>query len=133
MERDTARNSTSSIASHGWRQHLRQRSITRRRLIVISGQLGAAGAGLALLGCGGGDNGNTNKNANSLVTQPADTTSKAKAGGTFPDAISAEPPSLDALSAPALSTLSYAAHYTYPRLLKWTSTKFPTPFVNDVQ
>jgi ABC-type transport system substrate-binding protein len=115
---------------------LTQKRLGRRRAIAGSASIGLGAAALSLVGCGGSSN---NKSASSppvdasgLLYKPQETTSSAKPGGTFKSFRPAEVASLDPLSAASI-LVYYATLYSYPRLFKFTPSKYPDIPGNDVE
>jgi ABC-type transport system substrate-binding protein len=100
--------------------------LSRRRALGGAAALGAGAAALSMVGCGGGGNGGSSgENKNTLVSQPVDTTSKAKAGGTFKDFLSADTTTLDPIASTSFTAKAYVAAFTYPQLVKFKAAKYP--------
>src|SRR5688572_29319171 len=80
-----------------WARVLNQRT-SRRRALAATG--GAAAAATLFAACGGSDDGGNEEAANSVLTQPVDTTKQAKRGGIIKDRLPlGDPPTLDVLTA----------------------------------
>src|SRR5437763_15559393 len=108
--------------------------LNRRRLLVASGGAGAL-LTMTLAGCGGSDkdapSGDGASAKSSLLVLPKDTSGQAKAGGALKTFATADPPNFDPLLGGSSIVVSSAANYTYPRLLKYTTAKFPKPASGD--
>ena len=86
---------------------------------------------MGIVGCGSSTktadtSANTAPKQSGLLDLPVDTTSKMKTGGTYKSVfISANPPSLDPHTSQGFTTLTAIAAYTYPRLMKFKTAKYP--------
>ena len=110
--------------------------VTRRRALGGVAGAGAAAAALSFVGCGGGDDGGkTTEGADQgLLSFPVDTTAKARPGGTLKSVFaSANPPSLDPHTSQGFTTLTAIAAYTYPRIMKFKTAKYPNAPVGEVE
>jgi ABC-type transport system substrate-binding protein len=87
---------------------------------------GALGA-LSLVGCGGddGDGGEAPSDPSGLLTFPVDSSSRAKAGGILKHVDTADVTTFDPIATTSFSAQSRIAAYTYPRLVKFKTGKFP--------
>src|SRR5687768_14904989 len=109
--------------------------LSRRKALIASG---GASAALLFAACGGGSDDSTSSTTGSegkskLLTLPKDTSSQAKAGGTLRTVSTADPPNFDPLLGGSSIVVSAAANYTYPRLLKYATSKFPKPASGDAE
>jgi peptide/nickel transport system substrate-binding protein len=107
-----------------WTQ-VTNRRIGRRRGLAAT-VLGAAGAAF-LLACGGSDDaGNKSKaDQSGQLYKPADTTSKAKPGGSLKHYATADITHFDALASNSASTVGNGSVFAYTRLLKFKPGFFP--------
>src|SRR5581483_8202851 len=91
-----------------WQKYARSR-LSRRRALLGAAGIGAGAAAL-IAGCGGGNNGGgaSGESGGSsgafAVYKPKDTTSQAKAGGTFRDYVTTDVVSFDPLSSSSFNT-----------------------------
>ncbi len=124
--------------AHYW-EHLTSARLTRRRALGGAFITGAGAAAIGIVGCGGGNktaanSASTAPKQSGLLDLPVDTTSKMKTGGTYKSVfISANPPSLDPHTSQGFTTLTAIAAYTYPRLMKFKTAKYPNPAVGEVE
>jgi ABC-type transport system substrate-binding protein len=88
-----------------------------------------------MVGCGGGDdNGGSGDGGDTgLISKPVDTTSRAKAGGTFKSFITADATTFDLLATTSFSAASLIGVYAYQRLFKYVTGKYPEPSTGDVE
>jgi peptide/nickel transport system substrate-binding protein len=118
-----------------WQKYARSR-LSRRRALLGAAGIGAGAAAL-IAGCGGGNNGggpggeSGGSSGAFAVYKPKDTTSQAKAGGTFRDYITTDVVSFDPLSSSSFNTQSSVAYYTYPRMLRFKVAKYPDKAQGD--
>lgn len=110
-----------------WRKYLARRT-TRRRLIAGTT---ATALGLGVISCMGPEQHATASPV--LTSTPTDTTDAAKAGGVFKSFMVSDAPSFDPLSSNSPATLSQIAGYTYPRLFKYTTPRFPASATGAVE
>lgn len=102
--------------------------LSRRRALTGAAGIGAGAAALSLAGCGGGSNSSSNGGSsasNSIVSIPVDTTSKAKAGGTFKSYAASDVTTFDLLSTNSFTVAFYIGDYAYQRLFKYVPGKYP--------
>ena len=113
--------------------------VSRRRAI---GTVGAGALGAAFLAaCGGSSSDSGNKDSGSsassdksgLVYEPTDTSASAKPGGTIKTVYTADILHFDALASNSSSTVNDAAVFTYPRTVKFATTKYPKPHDGSVE
>jgi ABC-type transport system substrate-binding protein len=118
---------------NGYWQQFQEARINRRRILARSAAAGAAFAAAGVVGCGGGDgsDGGDEGDSGGLVYRPRDTTNRAKAGGTMRDLITTDVVSFDPLSSSSFNTQSSVAYFTYPRLLKFVTEKYPNRATGD--
>src|SRR4051812_38410474 len=104
-----------------WAKYASSR-ISRRRVLIGS----AAGLGAAALmtACSMSD-GPREAGSSGLLSQAADTTSKAKPGGVYKGLLTVEPATLDPMTTSTVFAFSGVAHYTYPRLIKFKAVEAP--------
>jgi peptide/nickel transport system substrate-binding protein len=117
------------MAQSYWQKYARYR-VNRRRALQGAAGVGTGIAAVAIVGCGGdGNGGDGNGNGNGTtgpgVYKPQDTTSGAKTGGTLRDFITTDVVSFDPLSSSSFNTQSSVAYFTYPRLLRFKTEKYP--------
>lgn len=105
-----------------WDRYASKR-ISRRRALVGAGAASVAAAAL-LAGCGSNSSPG-DQEPEGLLSAAKDTTSRAKAGGTYKGFIGTEPASLDPISASTVFAFTTLAHYTYPRLIKFKAVEAP--------
>jgi ABC-type transport system substrate-binding protein len=107
-----------------WARYTNAR-LSRRRALAGAGSAAAAAALLAA--CGGGSDGESGAAGDSsgLLSEPQDTTSRGKPGGTLKHFTSADLTSMDVAAATSNFTLSGVGHFTYPRLAKFKAVKYP--------
>ncbi len=113
--------------------------LSRRRALSGAAALGAGAAALSVVGCGGGGNGDSGSSGSQakdagLLSFPVDTTSKMKPGGTLKSVfISANPPSLDPHTSQGFTTLTAISAYTYPKIMKFKTAKYPNSPIGEVE
>src|SRR3954447_8812975 len=113
--------------------------ITRRRGLAITGA-GALGAAF-LAACGssnsGGDSGKKDDKASpdksGLVYEPVDSTAQAKPGGTIKTVYTADILHFNALASNSSSVVNDLSPFTYPRMVKFTVTKYPKPYEGGIE
>ncbi len=115
-----------------WEKFTNQR-LNRRKALAAAGGIGAGAVALSLAGCGGGGSDDTKGNSSGLVSNPEDTTSKAKAGGVFKDFVGADVPSLDPIGSANVRSQTDIGSYTYPRIMKYVNAKYPKFATGDVE
>jgi ABC-type transport system substrate-binding protein len=89
-----------------------------------------------LAACGGDDNdssgsastGGSGSGSSGIIYTPADTTDKAKPGGTLKHYFTADITTFDSLANNGSAPLSQSAAFVYPRLAKYTITKYPKQY-----
>jgi len=119
------------VTTNYWTQ-LAGRRMQRRRLLIASGAASTL-MGLGLVGCGsdsGGSN-STSDTSSSLLSKPEDSSSRAKPGGVLRSMLASDPPNFDPLLGGSSIVVSSGANYTYPRLLKYTTARFPKAAPGD--
>ena len=91
-------------------------------------------AALSLVGCGGGGDGDSKGggDAASLLSQPVDTSARAKAGGVMKDYRNEDITSMDALTNNSF-TRTGVSNYVYPRLLKFKVGKAPNRATGETE
>jgi peptide/nickel transport system substrate-binding protein len=109
----------------------------RRRLMASAVAASGGLAALSMVGCGGSSS-NDNKTPassepNSLLTQPQDSSSRAKPGGVLKHFDTAEVTTFDPIATTSFSAQSRIAAYTYPRMVKFKTAKFPDFATGDVE
>jgi len=108
----------------------------RRRLLQGAALAGGGLAALSLVGCGGGKNeapaGGTGESGG-LITNPQDSTSRAKAPGVLRSFISSDVTTLDPIATTSFTAQSQIAAYTYPRMVKFKVGKYPAFPTGDVE
>jgi ABC-type transport system substrate-binding protein len=118
-------------------QHLTSSRLSRRRVLGGAAAAGLGAAAIGLAGCGGGSSsGGTSsvQESGGLLDRPVDTTAKMKKGGTYKSVfISANPPTLDPHTSQGFTTLTAIAAYTYPRLMRFKTAKYPNRAVGEVE
>lgn len=87
--------------------------------------LAAAGVAAAACDVGGGEPDETSESTQGPLAVPKDTTAGAKQGGVLRTVAGSDVPSFDPHSAQSVLVHTQIAAYTYPRLLKFTSAKYP--------
>ncbi len=119
-----------------WNSYLTGR-LSRRRAIGAAAGAAAGLAALSLAGCGGGsDSGGTTQpsgDTSGLLTTPADSTSRAKAGGVLKHFDTADVTTFDPIATTSFSAQSRIAAYTYPRMVKFKTAKFPEFATGEVE
>ena len=97
------------------------RTLTRRRVLQMSGGVGAGLAAITLLGCSS-SSGSKQKVESSRKSQPTDTSSQAKRGGTYKVAIAVDEPNVDALGSSRGAGYGGPSEPAYSRLLRFQET-----------
>ncbi len=112
-------------------QRLASRRLTRRRVLVAAA---GGGAALALSACGGRSSppAATAVLSKGLLWSPEDSTNLAKQGGTLRAVALADVPSFDPHSAQSTSVHTQVAAYTYPRMLKFATARYPDKPIGNV-
>jgi peptide/nickel transport system substrate-binding protein len=123
----------------GYWERLNGAALSRRRVLGGAAGLGLGAAAVGLAGCGGGSNGGSSsgtasQQSSGLLDKPVDSTSRMKPGGTYKSVfISANPPSLDPHTSQGFTTLTAIAAYTYPRIMRFKTAKYPAAAVGEVE
>src|SRR5207302_6168742 len=100
--------------------------LARRRVLQLSAAGVLGSAALSFFGCGGTKGGGSSSAARaSLVSEPADTGSKAVNGGVYQVSVAGDPKTFDSISGTALD-VPHAAR-VYSRLVKYEVFKYPQP------
>ncbi|HLF76374.1 MAG TPA: ABC transporter substrate-binding protein [Dehalococcoidia bacterium] len=107
-----------------WARYAEQR-LTRRNALRAGTGVAAGGLVLGIIGCGDSNSGGSTGDSSSLLSKPVDTLSQAKAGGNFRDFQPADVAHFDALASNSAQTVNYGSVFAYPRLLKYTTAKYP--------
>jgi peptide/nickel transport system substrate-binding protein len=114
--------------------------IGRRRALGGAIAAGIGAGALSLVGCGGSNKGSSSSAspggtsaANSLLSQPVDTTSKARPGGVLKHFDTAEVTTFDPIATTSFSAQSRIAAYTYPRMVKFKTAKYPATATGEVE
>src|SRR5262245_46139847 len=114
------------MASHGY-WDFPPKGLSRRQ--VLAGISAAGGAGvLVALGGGGGSSsrgGGEQSDSSSLLSKPQDTTSKAVAGGVYKIYTTLDIITFDVIATNTVFPYLAIGNYTYPRLLKFKTAKYP--------
>jgi ABC-type transport system substrate-binding protein len=96
--------------------------VSRRKVIGIAATTGLAAGAATLIGCGGGgDNGGGSTSSGgttSLISKPIDTTSQAKAGGTYGAYTTSDVSGFDYIGASGNRDRT-EGNFAYSRLFKW--------------
>ena len=118
------------MAVKGYWDRVTASRLSRRRALGGAAAIGAGAAALSMVGCGGGDgDGGDNGGGDSgVVSKPKDTTSEAKAGGTFKDMITADTTTSDPIQSTSFTAKAYVAAFTYPQLMKAKAAKYPDAY-----
>jgi ABC-type transport system substrate-binding protein len=98
------------------------RTVSRRRVLKTGVALSGSAAALALLSCGGGDT--KTKDASGLLSDPVDTTARAKPGGIYEQYTPNDTPSLDPIGSNAGAAVTHGM-FVYSRLVRYRTAKFP--------
>ncbi|HEY7270096.1 MAG TPA: ABC transporter substrate-binding protein, partial [Dehalococcoidia bacterium] len=120
----------------GYWERISQSRLSRRTAVARLGVAGAGVAALSLVGCGGDSSSGSNSSSgasNGLVTNPEDTTAKAKAGGTLKTFASADATSFDPIGDGTSTVYGQISAYAYLRLLKFATAKYPKTATGDVE
>ncbi len=115
-----------------WERATRER-LSRRRALGGALGLGAGVAALSLVGCGGGGGEERPGGSSGLVSQPEDTSSRAKVGGVFKDFVGADVPSLDPIGSANVRSQTDIGSFTYPRVMKYVTGKYPKFATGEVE
>src|SRR5688500_16256296 len=107
--------------SQGYWSTIRTRRLARRALLRSGAALSAGAAALSLLGCGGDSD---SSESGSLLSKPEDSSSRAKAGGVLKTFTNTDTQGMDVIGGTNL-TRSLIGAYTYPRLVKRKSVRYP--------
>jgi ABC-type transport system substrate-binding protein len=126
------------MAQDYW-QSLTSARLSRRRALAGTG--GAALGAAFLAACGGGSSNSSSssgdnkpsKDKSGLVSEPEDTTSKAKAGGIIKTFYTADILHFDVLSSNSSSTVNDGTPFVYSRMVKFQTTKHPKPFEGGIE
>lgn len=115
------------MASNGyWNRYVESRTSRRRALTGAAG-IAAGGVALSMIGCGGSDDSKPQESLDpsGLLTFPVDTTAQAKPGGVLKHFDTADVTTFDPIATTSFSAQSRIAAYTYPRMVKFKTGKFP--------
>jgi peptide/nickel transport system substrate-binding protein len=118
-----------------WRRFTENR-LNRRRALIGTGAGALGAAFLAACGGGGSDSGkqaSNSKDKSGLIYEPEDTSSQAKPGGVIRYPYTTDILTWDALQSNSASTVNDVSVFTYPRLVKYTLTKYPKPNEGGVE
>ncbi len=109
--------------------------LSRRRALAGAAGVGMGAAALSLVGCGGGSDGGSGsgEKAGGLVYTPVDSTSRAKAGGTFKSYITADVTTFDLHATTSFSAAALLGVYAYQRLFKYIPGKYPEASKGEVE
>ncbi|HXH21371.1 MAG TPA: ABC transporter substrate-binding protein [Dehalococcoidia bacterium] len=109
----------------GYWERMTKSRLSRRRALGGAAVAGAGAIALGVAGCGGGgESGTAGGDASGLLSQPVDSTSRAKPGGAVRDFRNEDITSMDALTNNSF-TRTGVSNYVYPRLLKFKVAKAP--------
>jgi peptide/nickel transport system substrate-binding protein len=125
------------MANDYW-QNFTAGRLSRRRALAGTGAAALGAAFLAACGGGGSGSGSSSntsasKDKSGLVTEPEDTSSKAKSGGTIKTVYTADILHFDALASNSSSTVNDATVFAYSRLVKFQTTKAPKPYEGGIE
>ncbi len=104
--------------------------LSRRRLLSRAAAVGLGSLSLGAFGC---STAHESGPAATLTEEPENTTSQARAGGTFRSYVAADATNFDPLASSSPATFSHIAAYTYPRLLKFSAAVFPDNATGGVE
>ncbi len=122
------------MATTGYWDRVASARFNRRRALVAAAGLGAGVTALSLVGCGGGGGGGAGTGGEGgLVYVPRDTTSQAKAGGTFKSYQAADVTTFDLLATTSFSASAQIGVYAYQRLFKYVPGKYPERSKGEVE
>src|SRR6185503_19491405 len=113
-----------------WARVLHSR-LSRRRTLAATGA-GALGVSALLAGCGGGGSSEPKQATSSLIAKPADTTSRAKRGGTMFLARANNPGDFDPLAGQGSMTSTHTSA-VYSRLLSHKIGKYPAQVDGSIE
>ncbi|MPZ50504.1 MAG: hypothetical protein GEU75_14600 [Dehalococcoidia bacterium] len=114
-----------------WSSILRERQLTRRRLLKGAGGVAAGGMALSLIGCGGGDDDGVAGDASGLLNKVSDTTKQAKVGGTWVSSYDEDVINMDPILNNASPTFPQLVP-VYSQLLKAGISTTKTPGAGDI-
>ena len=116
------------MSTKGYWASVTMARLSRRQALAASGA-GAGALALSLMGCGSSGGGSSTAGQQpsqaSQLFKPIDTTSSAKAGGSFRDYQTSDVQHFDALASNAAGTVNNGSVFAYPRLLKYTTANYP--------
>src|SRR5687768_4989915 len=109
--------------SNNYWSNVNRARISRRRALAAASGFGALAAFTAA--CGGGDDGGANSDSSGLVSTPTDSLPQAKRGGVFKHFQAIDILHFDATASNSTGVVNQASIFSYPRLLKWETAKYP--------
>ncbi len=111
--------------------------LSRRRALGGAAAIGAGAAALSMVGCGGNGSSSSSSSGGAqntgLATKPADSTSSAKAGGTFKTYQVSDITTMDPIASTSFTAKLYLANYCYSRLVKFKMGIYPDSATGEVE